>query len=105
VARTRAEFVDALKALATHTAHPKLKTGRRSVAKEPKVAFVFSGHGSQWLGMGRSLLETEPVFRASIEASDKALRKYTDWSLLKQLLAAPEESRLSENDVVQPVLF
>ena len=37
-----------------------------------KIAFVFSGHGTEWVGMGRSLLKTEPVFRTTMEACAKA---------------------------------
>ena len=37
-----------------------------------RVVFVFPGQGGQWLGMGRELLEREPVFRA--RASSAATR-------------------------------
>src|SRR6185437_14384439 len=43
-------------------------SGRRLPHARPKLAWIFPGQGSQWLGMGRDLLEQEPVFRATLEA-------------------------------------
>lgn len=70
-----------------------------------KLAFVFSGMGPQWWGMGRQLLATEPVFRAAVEECDAELHKYTDWSLVDELLAAEDESRMAETEVAQPANF
>jgi acyl transferase domain-containing protein len=74
-------------------------------AKADKLVFVFSGQGSQWLGMGQVLLECEPVFRSALRECEQALRRYVDWSLLEQLTTAGPESRLDEIDIVQPMLF
>jgi acyl transferase domain-containing protein/aryl carrier-like protein len=71
----------------------------------PKVVFVFPGQGGQWLGMGRQLLAEEPAFRASIEASDRAIQSEAGWSLLAELAAEPSASQLARINVVQPVLF
>jgi acyl transferase domain-containing protein len=70
-----------------------------------RVAFVFPGQGSQWLGMGRSLLREEPAFREAIERCDAAIAAEAGWSLVAELQAAPEASRLRDIDVVQPTLF
>ncbi|MBL1097955.1 type I polyketide synthase [Streptomyces coffeae] len=67
-----------------------------------KVAFVFPGQGSQWLGMGAALAESSPVFRASLDACADALAPYVDWSLEDVL---GDGAALERVDVVQPALF
>jgi acyl transferase domain-containing protein/NADPH:quinone reductase-like Zn-dependent oxidoreductase/NAD(P)-dependent dehydrogenase (short-subunit alcohol dehydrogenase family)/SAM-dependent methyltransferase/acyl carrier protein len=67
------------------------------------VAFVYSGHGSQWVGMGAELLETEPVFWHAVTAVDTELTGYLGWSVLAALRApAPD---LERTEVAQPLLF
>ncbi|MEU5959284.1 DUF5302 family protein [Streptomyces sp. NPDC047525] len=68
------------------------------------LAFCFSDRGSQWPGMGRTLLG-DPAFRAALDACDRALRPFTGWSVTAELLADPVTSRLGRTDVAQPVLF
>jgi acyl transferase domain-containing protein/aryl carrier-like protein len=70
-----------------------------------RVVFVFPGHGSQWVGMGQKLLAEEPVFRATIEACDRAIQAEAGWSLLAELAAGKADSQLERLDVVQPALF
>ncbi|KJK43524.1 hypothetical protein UK23_32885 [Lentzea aerocolonigenes] len=70
-----------------------------------KLAFVFSGMGPQWWGMGRRLFATEPVFRVAVEECDAELRKYADWSLVDAMLASEDESRMAETEVAQPANF
>ncbi|MFJ9693754.1 SDR family NAD(P)-dependent oxidoreductase [Kitasatospora sp. NPDC101183] len=99
-AEHQTELVAALHEAATAT--PSSPTSR------PRIVFAFSGHGAQWLGMGRDLLG-EPEFRAGLEAADRALRPVTGWSLLDELTAdpsaGPSAARLGRTDVLQPVLF
>lgn len=84
--------------------HAALNVGQ-AAPEPPRVAFVFPGQGSQWLGMARELLVGEPAFRAALEQCDKVISAETGWSPMAQLLASEADSRLDEIDVIQPTLF
>ncbi|KUO12359.1 type I polyketide synthase [Streptomyces sp. DSM 15324] len=78
---------------------------RETGTRPPRVAFLFSGTGSQWLGMGRRLLAGMPAFRTSLTRVDARIREVADFSVLDELLAGPDRARLDDMEVVQPVLF
>jgi malonyl CoA-acyl carrier protein transacylase/NADPH:quinone reductase-like Zn-dependent oxidoreductase len=67
--------------------------------------FVFGGQGPQWWAMGRQLLEGEPAFRESLEATAAALAPHVPWSLLDELARDEGTSRVRETEVAQPALF
>ena len=76
VGRSPAEIVGELSRYASEEAAPKVRTAftpRREQAI--RVAFVFSGQGPQWWGMGRELFEHEPVFQRIVTACDTTMRQ------------------------------
>lgn len=101
-----ATVVAGLRALANGEPAGGLVTGEAPAARRYRIALVFPGQGGQWNGMGRRLLEAEPVFAQTIAAIDEALAPLVDWSVGEQLRLDPADPkwRLDRIDVIQPVL-
>lgn len=68
----------------------------------PGTVFVYSGQGSQWAGMGRQLLATEPAFAEAVSDLDADFTAQLGFSLL-DVLAGGEPVEGSVR--VQSVLF
>ncbi|MFE6889213.1 acyltransferase domain-containing protein [Streptomyces sp. NPDC057694] len=104
VTRDRADAASALHRLAAGAPDARLVTADRPPlrAGAPGPVWVFSGYGSQWPGMGRRLLASEPVFAATVDRLEPILREHAGVSLR----AATEPGfDLSSTAVVMPVLY
>ncbi|WP_328869735.1 SDR family NAD(P)-dependent oxidoreductase [Streptomyces sp. NBC_00287] len=100
--RETAELTAGLEALASGGVAAHVVSGIASGSGAP--VFVFPGQGSQWLGMGRGLLKSSPVFAARIAECEAALGSFTDWSLT-EVLRGEDDAWMQRVDVVQPVLW
>ncbi len=68
-------------------------------------AFIFSGNGSQWFGMGKTLLEEEPVFKKAIKAIDVYFLPLAGFSLQEELKGNNGADRYQWTEIAQPALF
>ncbi|SCF60018.1 hybrid polyketide synthase / nonribosomal peptide synthetase FtdB [Streptomyces sp. Cmuel-A718b] len=102
---SRASLDEALAAHERGEPHPRVVHGRARDAADRRLVWVFTGMGPQWWGMGRQLLEEEPVFRDAVTACDRALREFADWSLVEELTAGESVSRMNETWLAQPANF
>ncbi|MBV7242872.1 non-ribosomal peptide synthetase/type I polyketide synthase [Streptomyces sp. MW-W600-10] len=102
---SRASLDEALAAHERGEPHPRVVHGRARESADRRLVWVFTGMGPQWWGMGRQLLAEEPVFREAVEACDRALREFADWSLIEELTADESVSRMSETWLAQPANF
>ncbi|MFB1044367.1 type I polyketide synthase, partial [Streptomyces chrestomyceticus] len=79
-------------------AHGQQVTG----AGERGPVWVFAGHGSQWAGMGRGLLDTDAAFTAVIEELEPLVAAESGFSLRETLA---DRQVVTGFDRVQPTLF
>ena len=105
VANSSAEVIQELSAYSQNPGGSKVRSSfspRRE--QPPRIAFVMSGQGPQWWGMGRELMEHEPVFRRAIEACDAAMRPW-GYSLLDELSRGEADSEMNRTEIAQPAIF
>ncbi|WP_424217716.1 SDR family NAD(P)-dependent oxidoreductase (plasmid) [Streptomyces sp. BI20] len=96
---TREELLAGLTAVAAGRT-PAL--GAVAAARDSRLAFLFSGQGSQLPDMGRRLAETHPVFAASLAETAAHLDPHLRLPLAEALASA---ELLDRTEFTQPALF
>ncbi len=75
-------------------------------AAATKVAFVYTGQGSQWIGMGESLYRREPVVRAVLDRCEEVILEERGESLLDVMFGRPgARGNLHDTAWTQPAVY
>jgi acyl transferase domain-containing protein/acyl carrier protein len=91
------EMIAALEAQATRAVPAASEIG--------KIAFLFTGQGSQYFGMGKTAYETLPAFRAALDRCAEIASPLLGRSLFELLWAGDDDRRLDRTEYTQPCLF
>ena len=80
--------------------------GEPAPREATKVAFVFTGQASQWVGMGETLYEREPVFRSVLDRCDRLLLGERGVSLLDVMFGhGGTDGLLDDPAWTQPAIY
>merc|ERR1711872_1091575 len=76
-------------------------------SESPKIAFLFTGQGSQYINMGQQLYEQAPTFRRALEQCDQILQPYLETSILEIIYPKDEQksSLVDQTAYTQPAIF
>ena len=66
-----------------------------------KTAFLFSGQGAQYTGMGQELYQTEPIMKATFDEAAEVL----GYSVADLCFEASETERLNQTAFTQPAIL
>jgi len=93
-----------LAAFAAGEAPPEVIWGCAAEGERRRIAFLFSGQGAQYAGMGGELYRTQPVFRDAIDRFDALLQPRLGMPLPAVLAGAGDPERIHRTAFTQPAL-
>lgn len=94
----------ALEAAAKGTSDPRVLLATSDLTDAP-AAFVFSGNGSQYAGMGLAAMAADPTYARGLKKIDRAFRKLSGWSIITKMHSPDLDTDLRDCAVAQPLLF
>jgi amino acid adenylation domain-containing protein len=79
-------------------------TGKQML-ENPRIVFMYTGQGTQYVSMARGLYEEFASFKAIVDRADNYLQRFFGFSLVNVLFGENAEISINNTDVAQPALF
>ena len=116
IASSKNELQQSLLAFARGEETARVTTSCLSAGNSSQIAFLFTGQGSQYLGIGRELYETQPIFRRALDRCADILEPYLNKPLLEVIYPSFEgrgqraeienqQSTIDQTQYTQPAIF
>lgn len=99
------ELAEALADYSRDARSDKWREGYYPQGSAGTIAFVFSGNGSQWVGMGRKAFAGDVAFRRSFKKVSATILDFGGPDLVASLSDPELQDRLKRASVAQPFLF
>ncbi len=105
-----ADSIESLKEALSHLKegqnHFAISQGVADQGNRPKVAFLFTGQGAQYPGMGKTLYQTSPTAKKILDEIQELSRSHLPVPLLDVLLGEGDhKERIHQTAYTQPALF
>jgi acyl transferase domain-containing protein/SAM-dependent methyltransferase/acyl carrier protein len=98
------ELCGKLENLSTGNVASTIARGEFTGGGAPELVYLFTGQGSQYVGMGRELWLTQPTFRRALDECAGLLERDLDRPLLDVMFSG-DGSLLQQTAYTQPALF
>ncbi|TWT93121.1 type I polyketide synthase [Neorhodopirellula pilleata] len=103
--RTSEDLQSQLRAWLNEEITPNVVAGQAPFSGNGKPVFVFTGMGPQWWAMGQDLYVHNPVYRETVDQADFVFHQIAGFSILREMLADEENSRITWTEFAQPANF
>lgn len=100
----QADVSAALDAFVEGGRHDLLAVGE-AVGRDAPLAWIYTGNGSQWKGMGCAAYGNCAAFRSHFNEIDRIFAKFANWSLRKAIFDEDLAKRLEATSIAQPLIF
>ncbi|MCY3553978.1 MAG: beta-ketoacyl synthase N-terminal-like domain-containing protein, partial [Gemmatimonadetes bacterium] len=101
VARESKEAAQALETFWSGGVPDRFEIGHTGIQATP-VAFVFTGMGPQWYGMGQALYDSAQAYREALDEFDRLFAAVSGTSLLEMMRNGTSGERMADVEVAQP---